>query len=248
MTGVEHSPQPEGPSLLVPEHEPERLLELVQTLRTRNTQLALELEHVQNQLAAALERPAFRIGERRRATVLFADLRDSTALAESLAPEAMVGLLNTYLGTLARCVLARGGLVDKFLGDGLMAIFGVLSESGDGAVEAGHAAIEMRDAVRELNNARIHRGEMPIEFGVGIHTGEVVFGLVGMIGRSDYTAIGDTVNTAARLSGLCSSLGKGIVISEETAGRLNSVGLPLHELGLATLRGKTQPVTIFALS
>lgn len=248
MTGVENGPQSEAPSLFVLEHEPDKLIDLVETLSAWNMHLAGELEHVQNQLAAALERPAVRIAERRSATVLFADLRDSTALAENLGPEALVGLLNTYLGTLARCVLARGGIVDKFLGDGLMAIFGVLSESGDGAVEAGRAALEMRDAVRELNSARIHRGEVPVEFGAGIHTGDVVFGLVGMIGRSDYTAVGDTVNTAARLSGLCSSLGKSIVLSEETAARLNSVELPLQELGPATLRGKAQPLTVFALS
>lgn len=220
------------------------LVQLVRELNERNTELVREIEQLQHQLGAA--RALSPHSERRVVTVLFADLRDSTTLAERLPPESMIALLNVYLGTLARCVLAHSGIVDKFFGDGLMAVFGVLDES-DGAADAGKAFLEMRRSVQPLNEVRTSHGEQPINFGVGIHTGEVVFGVVGMIGRADYTALGDTVNTAARLSGLCSGLGKDIVMSPDTASRLRSVGLNVLELGPATIRGKSQPITISTL-
>jgi adenylate cyclase len=216
----------------------------VRELNERNEQLAREIEQLQYQLRALSE--VSRDSERRVVTVLFADLRESTTLAERLAPEHMVALLNSYLGTLARCVLAHGGIVDKFFGDGLMAYFGALDES-DGAEAAGHAFLEMRRAVRPLNDVRAAHGEEPIHFGVGIHTGDVVFGLVGVIGRKDYTVLGDTVNTAARLSGLCSGLSKDIVMSDRTAERLRTVGLNVEELGPANIRGKSQPISISTL-
>lgn len=224
------------------------LRRLVEDLRDQNAQLARQVDQLQAALTAARAQTRRQTGERRTVTVLFADLRDSTPLAEDLSAENMVELLNAYLGALARCVLAEGGMVDKFLGDGLMAVFGVLDDTGEGAGSAARAVIQMRRAVQALNDTRAAIGEDPVSFGVGIHTGEVVFGPVGLPGRSDYTAIGDTVNTAARLSGLCREYGVDAIISNETAARLGESGMALRELGAANIRGKARAITVSTLA
>jgi class 3 adenylate cyclase len=224
------------------------LRQLVEDLRDQNAQLARQVDQLQAALTTARAQTRRQAGERRIVTVLFADLRDSTPLAEDLSAENMVELLNAYLGALARCVLAEGGMVDKFLGDGLMAVFGVLEDSGEGAGSAARAVIQMRRAVQALNDTRAAMGEEAVSFGVGIHTGEVVFGPVGLPGRSDYTAIGDTVNTAARLSGLCREYGVDAILSNETAARLGETDMALRELGSANIRGKARAIIVSTLA
>ncbi len=187
-------------------------------------------------------------GERRMATVLFADLRGSTVLAEQLAAEEVVRLINTYVGVLARCVFTHGGMLDKFLGDGLMAVFGVLPDGSDGAVPAAQAALDMRRGIEATNAERVARGGGPIGFGVGMHTGEVVLGAIGIPQRSDFTAIGDTVNTAARLQEICKGFDVDIVMSSQTAERLPAGIVGLRDLGPAEVRGKSQPVRIFTVT
>ncbi len=186
-------------------------------------------------------------GERRVVTILFADLRGSTVLAERLAAEDVVGLINTYVGVLARSVFAHGGMLDKFLGDGLMAVFGVLPDGSDGAVPAARAALEMRSAIAAVNADRVAQGGAPVGFGVGIHTGEVVLGAIGVPQRSDYTAIGDTVNTAARLQEICKGFEVDVVLSSQTAERLPAGAFAVRDLGVAEVRGKAQRVRILTL-
>jgi adenylate cyclase len=178
---------------------------------------------------------------------MFADLRSSTGLAERLAPADVVALLNDYVGVLARCVFAHRGMLDKFLGDGLMAVFGVGDDRSDGAEAAAEAALDMQARVQVLNDERRRRGAIAIGFGIGLHTGEVVLGAVGIPQRSDYTAIGDAVNTAARLQELTKDLDAGIVLSEETAERLPAGRFRLRDLGEVAVRGKTQPVRLMTL-
>ncbi|MBI4492241.1 MAG: adenylate/guanylate cyclase domain-containing protein [Chloroflexi bacterium] len=187
-------------------------------------------------------------GERRVVTVLFADLRDMTPLAEMLPAEAVVELLNAYLGALARCVLTHGGMLDKFLGDGLMAVFGVLDDPSDGAVPAARAVLHMRKAMQTLNNERTARAQPPIKFGVGMHTGVVVLGSVGLPERSDYTAIGDVVNTAARLEGVCKRFDVDCVLTGETSARLARTEFALRALGDIRVRGKTASIAAFTLA
>lgn len=186
-------------------------------------------------------------GERRTVTILFADLRGSTALAERLAPEQTVAALNAYLRLMARAVIDRGGILDKFLGDGLMAIFGALGDRDDGARAAAGAALDIRRAVTELNAAREQGGEPVLRFGVGIHSGEVVLGEVGLPDRSDYTALGDTVNTASRMESLCKEYGVDAVLSAEAARRIDGA-VPLRPLGAAAVRGKAEPLRVFTLA
>jgi class 3 adenylate cyclase len=185
-------------------------------------------------------------GERRTVTILFADLRGSTALAERLEPEAAVSVLNTYLRLMARAVIDRGGILDKFLGDGLMAIFGVVEEASQGADAAAACALEIRREVARVNIERERAGEPVVGFGVGIHTGDVVLGAVGLPERSDYTALGDTVNTASRMESLCKELGVDVVISADATRRLR--GAATRALGGATVRGKAEALEVFTLA
>ena len=187
-------------------------------------------------------------GERHVATILFADLRGSTALAERLAPEAVVEVLNAYLRAMATSVIAEGGILDKFLGDGLMAIFGALDDGRNGAAAAARAALAIRAAVGALTRERAARGKPTVAFGVGMHTGPVVLGAVGLPERSDYTAIGDTVNTASRMESLCKELLADVVLSSDTAACLEGTGIALRPLGDVAVRGKALPVTVFTLA
>src|SRR5579883_2359462 len=186
-------------------------------------------------------------GERRTVTILFGDLRNSTALAEKLPPETVVSVLNSYVGTMAQCVFDEGGILDKFLGDGVMAIFGVLPDPSHGALAAVRAARAIRLRLGEVNRARAACGEPEVAFGVGIHTGEVVLGAVGLPQRSDYTAIGDTVNTASRLESLCKEYHVDSVLSADVAALLDG-GFPLRRLGSAAIRGKERELEVFTLA
>ena len=186
-------------------------------------------------------------GERQTVTILFADLRGSTALAERLQPEEIVAVLNTYLRVMAKSVIDAGGILDKFLGDGLMAIFGAMGDPTHGAAAALKAAQTMRERLTALNIERTASGEPVVRFGVGVHTGDVVLGAVGLPERSDYTAIGDTVNTASRMESLTKEFQVDSVLSEETAEHLDGGRDALAPLGEAVVRGKVAKLKVFTL-
>ncbi|MEK7863419.1 MAG: adenylate/guanylate cyclase domain-containing protein, partial [Chloroflexota bacterium] len=186
-------------------------------------------------------------GERQTVTILFADLRGSTALAETLAPEDVVAVLNTYLRVMARSVIDAGGILDKFLGDGLMAIFGAMGDNAHGADAAMKAAGLMRERLAALNAERGVHGLPIVHFGVGLHTGDVVLGAVGLPERSDYTAIGDTVNTAARMESLTKEYQVDSVVSDATATHVDGAATALRPLGEAMVRGKAAAMRIFTL-
>ena len=186
-------------------------------------------------------------GDRRVVTVLFTDLRGSTALADSLDPETVVAVVNAYLRTMARAVVDRGGIIDKFTGDGLMAIFGAMSDRTTGARAAAGAALDIRSAVAALNLERAAAGAPVLKHGVGLHVGEVVLGAIGLPERSDYTAMGDTVNTASRMESLCKEFGVDAVLSGDLARELDAT-MPVRSLGDATVKGKAHQIPVFTLS
>ena len=187
-------------------------------------------------------------GERQTVTILFTDLRGSTALADRLTPEETVAAVNAYLRVMARCVLDAGGILDKFTGDGLMATFGALSDPTNGASAAVHAALEMRRRIAVLNSERAAHGEVVVGFGIGIHTGDVILGAIGLPERSQYDAIGDAVSTASRLETLTKEFHVDAVLSRDTADRLGGDGFALRPLGQAMVRGKANPIEIYALT
>ncbi|HEY8648286.1 MAG TPA: adenylate/guanylate cyclase domain-containing protein [Candidatus Limnocylindria bacterium] len=186
-------------------------------------------------------------GDRRVVTILFTDLRGSTALADTMDPETVVAVVNAYLRTMARAVVDRGGIIDKFTGDGLMAIFGAMSDATTGARAAAAAALDIRAAVAALNLERAAAGAPVLKHGVGLHVGEVVLGAIGLPERSDYTAMGDTVNTASRMESLCKEFGVDAVLSGDLARELDAT-IPVRSLGDATVKGKAHQIPVFTLA
>jgi adenylate cyclase len=182
-------------------------------------------------------------GEKRVVTVLFADVRNFTGFAERLPPEEVMARLNEVLGRLADIVLEWGGTLDKYLGDGLMAVWGAPIRRDDDAQAAVSAALQMMAEVRERNAGRA--ADDRLELGLGLNTGPVIAGSVGSARRTEYTCIGDTVNVASRL---CALAGPGeILVGGGTAELLRAYG-PLEELAPVRVKGRVAPVPLFKVT
>ncbi|HSH73127.1 MAG TPA: adenylate/guanylate cyclase domain-containing protein [Methylophilaceae bacterium] len=157
---------------------------------------------------------ASQTGKRFQGCVLFSDIRGFTTLSEHLKAEDVVDILNRYFARMTKIVHKYGGTVDKFIGDGLMAFFGAPNKLDFPEENALEAAKEMLLAVNNLNIELLRDGLPSISIGIGLHSGEAVVGHIGSSDRHEYTAIGDTVNTSARLEGLCKDTGCSIICSE----------------------------------
>lgn len=180
------------------------------------------------------------------ATILVTDLRGFTRLAESRPPAEVLLLLNELQGAFAREVRAEGGVVDKFMGDGMLAVFGAPTPSEDHAARAVRAARGLQRALREVNAARAGRGEGALGIGIGVHSGQVVAGCLGGEERLEFTVIGDTVNVASRLEALTKDHKVEVLVSEETARRLPS-GEALQSVGEVKVRGRDAPLAVHTL-
>jgi adenylate cyclase len=188
------------------------------------------------------------VGERRQVAVLFADIRNFTSRAEQADPVALVGQLNEYFDSMVTAITRHGGVVDKLVGDAVMAVFGGVLELPSPATAALEAAVEMRQQLGELNQRLVERGVAPFENGVGIHFGEVVQGTIGSAERKDFTVIGDVVNTAARVEGLTKDKGYPILVTRAVRDLLPSDRQPACvSLGPVRLKGKQREVEIFGL-
>jgi adenylate cyclase len=182
-------------------------------------------------------------------TVLFSDIRGFTSLSEQMPPEQLIDLLNRYMSRMVDVVIDNGGLVNKFGGDSLLAVFGSpLNPSVDHAAQSIRAALKMQEALKAFNVEQAAKSQPELQIGIGIASGPVVAGNVGGEDRIEYTVIGDTVNLAARLQDLTKQLARGILTSavtvEQAARVMPFAAEPMQSIDV---RGKSEPVQVFAV-
>jgi len=179
--------------------------------------------------------------------VLFSDLRNFTTTCEKMAPEDVLHFLNRYLDQMARIVEKHGGVIDKFIGDAIMAIFGAPVNQPDHAQRAVNCAREMHIRLEEFNRELAAENLPLIGMGVGVHTGEVVAGNMGSENRLNYTVIGDTVNVASRLESETKPVGQSPLFSQAT---LEAAKLDQSEasyIGPIQVKGRKQTIPVFTL-
>jgi adenylate cyclase len=181
------------------------------------------------------------------ASILFSDIRSFTTISEKMDAQALVALLNEYFTDMVEIVIDEGGVVDKYIGDAIMAVYGGTAPGPDDALHAVRSAVRMRDALTKLNDRLVARGIEPLRIGIGVHSGVVVAGNIGSEQHMSYTVIGDAVNLASRLETATKELGEDIVISEDAFTRVkNKVNVrPLKEI---TVKGRVAPVMTYAVT
>lgn len=228
--------------------------------RARKLESALEgtmiqLEQLQNAFSRfaphtvvedIIQRGVSTRAERREVTVLFCDIRNFTAVSETMDPERLVQMLNVYFRQMSETLSVHRGHVSKFIGDGIMALFGAPDTNPWQSMDAVMAALSMRAALGQLNAQLNEQGLPPISIGIGIHRGPVVAGVIGSRDLLEYTVIGDIVNTAARIESLTRKHQTDILISGDVA-RLLDDRFMLEEKPTEPLKGKSEPVQVFAV-
>jgi adenylate cyclase len=188
------------------------------------------------------------VGENRNLSILFSDIRSFTTISESLPPDELVNSLNRYFQSMVEIIMDRHkGIVDKYIGDAIMAIFGAPVVHEDDALASVLAGLEMREALDAFNVRQKEAGFPEFHTGVGINYGEVTVGNIGTEKKMDYTVIGDNVNLASRLEGLTKQYHQGIIISESLYERVKDK-VPCRLLDLVTVKGKTRGVKIYSVS
>jgi adenylate cyclase len=183
---------------------------------------------------------------RRLVTVLFSDIRGFTSISEKLQPEQVAEMLQEYLTELTEVVFKHGGTVDKYIGDCIMALYNVPFEDPNHAVNAVRTGLEFQEKTLEVSKRWEEKIGVRIRNGVGINTGDAVVGTLGSRQRLEYTAIGDTINLGSRLESITKEYGASIIVSEFTY-ELVQGRFMMRELGAVTVKGKTQPVKIYAV-
>jgi len=186
-------------------------------------------------------------GKRQELTVLFSDIRGFTSLSQRLSPEQVVALLNHYLTAMTGVIFQNKGTIDKFLGDGIMVMFGAPLPLSDAPQKALNTAIQMQQKMQELDLVWEREGPGRLQMGIGIHTGDAVIGNIGSPLRMNYTAIGDTVNIASRLQELTKTYGYSIILSESTLRRIQPP-IKADLLGAEVLRGRNEPINIYGVT
>ena len=207
-------------------------------------------KNVSPEVAARLLRDGAVLGgEEREVTILFADLRGFTTLSERLTPPELLALLNRYLDRMGVAIEAHGGVIDKFIGDAIMALFGAPVAQGDAAARALAAARAMESALAALNTELDAEGRPPLAIGIGINTARVVAGNIGSSRRLNYSVIGDGVNVAARLQALTrvADYRTNIILSAATRAAADRAAADARPLGTVTVKGRSEPVEIFAI-
>jgi adenylate cyclase len=179
-----------------------------------------------------------------KVTILFTDIRSFTTISEKMDPQSLVALLNEYFTEMVGIVMQEDGVVDKYIGDAIMAVFGAPVPKPDDATNAVRAAVRMRKALQELNKRLEARGLPILRTGIGLHTGEVVAGNIGSEKRMEYTVIGDAVNLASRLESSTKDLAVNVLVSDDTYELTKHMALyrPVKEI---TVKGRKAPVMTY---
>ncbi|OGN11715.1 MAG: hypothetical protein A3C71_02995 [Candidatus Yanofskybacteria bacterium RIFCSPHIGHO2_02_FULL_43_15c] len=183
-------------------------------------------------------------GQRKELSILFSDIRDFTSISEKMDPEELTHFLGEYFSRMTAVVLEHRGVVDKYIGDAVMAFWGAPVPEKNHAKQAVATALVMAAELKKLNEENKQKGWPEIKIGIGINSGEVVVGNMGSEKRFDYTVIGDNVNLASRLEGLNKTYQTSILISESTADEVKNL-FTLRELGVTPVKGRQAAVKIF---
>jgi len=183
-------------------------------------------------------------GVRKDVVVFFSDIRGFTAMSEVLPPENVVEMLNSYFSIMVKIINDSGGVVDKFIGDAIMAIWGAPNSSPDDAERAVMACLKMRQALVSFNEQRIAEQKSPLIVGMGLNFGSAVAGTIGSTERMEYTVIGNTVNTASRIEAATKSFGTDLLISDEVVERCAHKFI-LKLAGEVEVKGRSQPLKLY---
>jgi adenylate cyclase len=183
--------------------------------------------------------------ERRTATVIFTDIRGFTRFSEKLSPEQVVEFLNDFLEEMTGAIMDHNGMLDKYIGDAVMGVFGVPFHADDHALRALRAGLDMRARLNRLNVDLKEKGLPELSIGIGLHTGELLIGAIGSTRRLDYTVIGDTVNVASRIEGMTRSYPVEILVSDATRAAINT-GVPLYKIATVQVKNRVEPLTLWS--
>ncbi|HNV44495.1 MAG: HAMP domain-containing protein [Spirochaetes bacterium] len=184
------------------------------------------------------------IGKKQLCTIFFSDIRDFTSITESLPPEELVGTLNNYFNHMVYIIIQNHGIVDKFIGDAIMGVYGAPVSYGNDAANALKACFEMIRSLKSFNDEMSEKGKINLRIGMGLSSGDVIAGNIGSEQKMDYTVIGDPVNLASRLEGLTKVYKVPVIISEFTYNYVSSI-YPARELDLIRVKGKLKPTAIY---
>lgn len=185
-------------------------------------------------------------GERKTAAVFFSDIRQFTSISEKLEPEEVVEFLNQYMTRMVKCINDTGGVVDKYIGDAIMAVWGAPISTGNDTENAVNSALAMRKSLAEFNRGRGGVKNPVIKIGCGINTGPVLAGQIGSEERMEYTVIGDTVNLASRIEALNKTLGTDILISQDAYNLVKGI-YAVEKMSPINVKGKKEPQQIYAV-
>ena len=186
------------------------------------------------------------VGENRELAILFSDIRSFTSISEAMRPDDLVNSLNSYFSVMVDIIMNRGGIIDKYIGDAIMAFYGAPVHHDDDPFQAVMAGIEMSEGVKEFNHRQIEMGKPEFNIGIGINYGEVTVGNIGTEKKMDYTVIGDMVNLASRLEGLTKPYKQDLIIAESLYPHVKGK-LPWRLLDTVAVKGKKRGVKIYSV-
>ncbi|HEY8270111.1 MAG TPA: adenylate/guanylate cyclase domain-containing protein [Pseudobdellovibrionaceae bacterium] len=183
-------------------------------------------------------------GQSKEVVVFFSDIRGFTAFSEHRSPEQVVAMLNEYFAVMVKVINHHGGVVDKFIGDAIMAIWGAPKGSEEDSRKALRACIEMRKGLADLNEKRIARGEPPLMIGMGLHAGTAISGTIGSDERMEYTVIGNTVNTASRIEASTKAFGADLLVTDDVIAKVGD-NFILDYAGAAEVKGRSEAIKMY---